>query len=170
MAEDRSRIPDELAGQRLDQALARMFPEYSRSRLKAWLLDGAVIVDGSVLRPRDKVHGGELVELNAVAEAVVRAEPEPMALDIVFEDDALLVVNKQAGLVVHALHLDAAWPHTQRVFLANVDEAAAVGPKIGIFLQVFGPLECLPYIACYGLLLVCRGCYIRFQIYQLLFL
>jgi 23S rRNA pseudouridine1911/1915/1917 synthase len=101
MAADRSRIPDELAGQRLDQALARMFPEYSRSRLKAWLLDGAVVVDGSVLRPRDKVRGGELVELNAVAEAVVRAAPEPMKLDIVFEDDALLVVNKRAGLVVH---------------------------------------------------------------------
>jgi 23S rRNA pseudouridine1911/1915/1917 synthase len=101
MAADRTRIPDELAGQRLDQALARMFPEYSRSRLKAWLLDGAVVVDGSVLRPRDKVRGGELVELNAVAEAVVRAAPEPMKLDIVFEDDALLVVNKRAGLVVH---------------------------------------------------------------------
>jgi 23S rRNA pseudouridine1911/1915/1917 synthase len=101
MAEDRSRIPDEMAGQRLDQALAQMFPEYSRSRLKAWLLEGAVLVDGSVLRPRDKVRGGELVELNAAAEVVVRAEPEPIELDIVFEDEALLVVNKQAGLVVH---------------------------------------------------------------------
>ena len=101
MTEDRSIIPDEMAGQRLDQALARMFPEYSRSRLKAWLLEGAVLVDGSVLRPRDKVRGGERVDLNVVAEAVVRAEPEPLELDIVFEDEALLVVNKQAGLVVH---------------------------------------------------------------------
>jgi 23S rRNA pseudouridine1911/1915/1917 synthase len=101
MVEDRSRIPDEMAGQRLDQALARMFPEYSRSRLKAWLLEGAVLVDGSVLRPRDKVRGGERVDLNVVAEAVVRAEPEPLELDIVFEDEALLVVNKQADLVVH---------------------------------------------------------------------
>ena len=49
------RIPDELAGQRLDRALARMFPDYSRSRLKAWLLDGAVLVDGAAWRPRDRV-------------------------------------------------------------------------------------------------------------------
>ena len=51
-------IPDELAGQRLDQALASMFPDFSRSRLKAWLLDGAILVDGTVRRPRDRVQGG----------------------------------------------------------------------------------------------------------------
>jgi 23S rRNA pseudouridine1911/1915/1917 synthase len=101
MADDKARIPDELAGQRLDQALAQMFPEYSRSRLKSWLLEGTVLVDGTVWRPRDKVQGGESIELEPVLEAVVRAEPEPMGLDIVFEDEALLVVNKRAGLVVH---------------------------------------------------------------------
>lgn len=96
-----ARIPDELAGQRLDQALARMFPDYSRSRLKAWLLDGSVLVDGASWRPRDPVQGGEIVVLTVTAEAAVRAEPEPMTLDVVFEDDDLLVVNKPAGLVVH---------------------------------------------------------------------
>ena len=96
-----ARIPDELAGQRLDQALARMFPDYSRSRLKAWLLDGSVLVDGAAWRPRDPVQGGETVVLNVTADVVVRAEPEPMALEIVFEDDDLLVINKPAGLVVH---------------------------------------------------------------------
>ena len=96
-----ARIPDELAGQRLDQALARMFPDYSRSRLKAWLLDGSVLVDGASWRPRDPVQGGETVVLIVTADVVVRAEPEPMALDIVFEDDDLLVINKPAGLVVH---------------------------------------------------------------------
>jgi 23S rRNA pseudouridine1911/1915/1917 synthase len=96
-----ARIPDELAGQRLDQALARMFPDYSRSRLKAWLLDGSVLVDGASWRPRDPVQGGETVVLNVTADVVVRAEPEPMALEIVFEDDDLLVINKPAGLVVH---------------------------------------------------------------------
>jgi 23S rRNA pseudouridine1911/1915/1917 synthase len=101
MTEQRSQIPDELAGYRLDQALAQMFPEYSRSRLKAWLLGGSVLVDGEVMRPRDRVAGGETVALQAVPEVVVRAAPEAMALDIVFEDDALLVVNKPAGLVVH---------------------------------------------------------------------
>ena len=95
------RIPDELAGQRLDQALARMFPDYSRSRLKAWLLDGAVLVDGALWRPRDRVLGGETVVVTVTADAAVRAEPEPMALDVVHEDADLLVINKPAGLVVH---------------------------------------------------------------------
>ncbi len=94
-------VPDELAGLRLDQALAKMFPDYSRSRLKAWLVGGAVLVDGDKRRPKDRVDGGEEIELNVVAEAAVRSEPEPIRLDIVFEDEALLVINKQAGLVVH---------------------------------------------------------------------
>ena len=96
-----ARIPDELAGLRLDQALARMFPDYSRSRLKAWVLDGSVLVDGAAWRPRDPVQGGESVVLVVRADAAVRAGPEPMALDIVFEDGDLLVINKPAGLVVH---------------------------------------------------------------------
>jgi 23S rRNA pseudouridine1911/1915/1917 synthase len=95
------RIPDELSGQRLDQALARMFPDYSRSRLKAWLLDGAVLVDGAQWRPRDRVLGGETVVVTVIADAAVRAEPEPMRLDVVYEDADLLVINKPAGLVVH---------------------------------------------------------------------
>ncbi len=94
-------IPDELAGQRLDQALARMFPDFSRSRLKAWLLDGSVLVDGALWRPRDRVHGGENVVVTASAGTVVQAEPEAMALDVVYEDADLLVINKPAGLVVH---------------------------------------------------------------------
>jgi len=101
MTEQRTQIPDELAGQRLDQALAQMFPEYSRSRLKAWLLSGAVLVDGELWRPRDQVAGGETVELQIVPEVAVRAGPEVIPLDVVFEDDALLVVNKPVGLVVH---------------------------------------------------------------------
>jgi len=94
-------VPDELAGLRLDQALAKMFPDFSRSRLKSWLVAGAVLVDGESRRPRDRVDGGEQVELNIVAELAVRSAPEPINLDVVFEDDDLLVINKQAGLVVH---------------------------------------------------------------------
>jgi 23S rRNA pseudouridine1911/1915/1917 synthase len=105
MTEERTqhtaRIPDELAGQRLDQALARMFPDYSRSRLKAWLLAGAVLIDGASRRPRDPVQGGETVVLTVTTDAAVRAEPEAMSLDVVYEDDDLLVVNKPSGLVVH---------------------------------------------------------------------
>jgi 23S rRNA pseudouridine1911/1915/1917 synthase len=94
-------IPDDFAGLRLDKALARMFPEYSRSRLKEWFLAGAIEVEGGPKRPRDAVSGGEVVTLQPIAEQSVRAEPEPIELDIVHEDDDLLVVNKPAGLVVH---------------------------------------------------------------------
>lgn len=94
-------IPVELAGLRLDQALARMFPEYSRSRLKEWLLAGSITLDGETRRPRDAVSGGELVSLQPQADAGIRAEPEPITLDVAFEDEDLLVVNKPAGLVVH---------------------------------------------------------------------
>ena len=94
-------VPEELAGQRLDQALAQMFPEYSRSRLKSWLLAGAIQVDGASRRPRDRVDGGEQVEMRVEPAASVRSEPEPMSLEVVFEDESLLVVNKPAGLVVH---------------------------------------------------------------------
>ncbi len=78
-----------------------MFPEYSRSRLKEWLLNGAISVDGAARRPRDAVTGGETVVLEPQADTAVRAEPEPIDLDVVYEDDELLVVNKPAGLVVH---------------------------------------------------------------------
>lgn len=94
-------IPAEMAGLRLDKALARLFPDYSRSRLKEWLLAGAITVEGGPKRPRDAVLGGELVEIEARADSEVRAAPEPLRLDIVYEDDDLLVVDKPAGLVVH---------------------------------------------------------------------
>ena len=94
-------IPHDLAGQRLDSALAKMFPEYSRSRLKAWILDGHVTVDGGRRRPRDAVTGGEVVHLNPQPELSVTSQPENIELDVVFEDDDVLVVNKPAGLVVH---------------------------------------------------------------------
>ena len=94
-------VPEELAGLRLDQALARMFPEYSRSRLKEWLLAGAITIDGGSKRPRDAVAGGEMVSLEPQLESEVRAAAEPITLDVVYEDDDLLVVNKSAGLVVH---------------------------------------------------------------------
>ena len=94
-------IPDEYAGLRLDQALARMFPEYSRSRLKSWLLAGSITVDGASPRPREQVLGGETVALQAAPEVAVAAAAEPIALDVVYEDEHLMVINKPVGLVVH---------------------------------------------------------------------
>jgi 23S rRNA pseudouridine1911/1915/1917 synthase len=94
-------VPEELAGQRFDKALARMFPEYSRSRLQDWIGRGLVTVDGRRPRPRDAVRGGERVVLEPRQEAAVASEPEPMRLDVVLETDDFLVVDKPAGLVVH---------------------------------------------------------------------
>jgi 23S rRNA pseudouridine1911/1915/1917 synthase len=94
-------IPLELDGKRLDQALAELLPDYSRSRLKQWILDGQVVLDGNKPAPRTRVQSGQHVVLTAVMDDELPAEPEAMALDIVFEDEAVLVINKPAGLVVH---------------------------------------------------------------------
>lgn len=94
-------VPGLLAGQRLDQALAQMFPEYSRSRLKTWILQGHALVDGAMLRPRDIVRGGETVQLRPQPEIAVSSEAEAIRLDVAYEDEALLVIDKPAGLVVH---------------------------------------------------------------------
>lgn len=90
-----------MAGRRLDRVLAQLFPAYSRSRLQTWLKAGSVTVDGQVLRQRDKLHGGEAVRVDAVLEPETRWIAEPIALNLAFEDEHLLVVNKPAGLVVH---------------------------------------------------------------------
>jgi len=99
--ERRAVVPDELAGQRLDQALAALFPDYSRSRLQGWIRAGQVRVDGRTLRPRDKVDGGEEIVLSAELEDETRAEPEPIRLAVLHEDEEILVLDKPAGLVVH---------------------------------------------------------------------
>ncbi len=99
--EYRAQVPEALSGKRLDQALAALFPDFSRSRLKAWIKAGRVTVDGLERRPRDPVLGGEQVWLRAEPETRVEAGPEPIPLSVIFEDDTLLVIDKPAGLVVH---------------------------------------------------------------------
>jgi 23S rRNA pseudouridine1911/1915/1917 synthase len=94
-------IPPEMAGQRLDRALAGLFPAYSRARLQHWLREGLISIDGLQPRPRDKVRGGERVTLVAAQSRETGWAAEPVALDIVHEDDDLIVVNKPPGLVVH---------------------------------------------------------------------
>lgn len=94
-------IPEELAGLRLDQALAKLMPEYSRSRLCAWCRQDCVRVDNKIGKPRDKVKGGENVTLQATVESTLTWKAQRLPLDIVYEDDALIVINKPAGLVVH---------------------------------------------------------------------
>ena len=98
----RAEVPSELGGQRLDQVAAQLFAEHSRSRLSAWIKDGRLTVDGAVIRPRDIVHGGAILELTAEQEAQGEWIAQDIALDIVYEDDDILVINKPAGLVVAA--------------------------------------------------------------------
>ena len=94
-------VPLSAAGRRFDQALAEMFPDYSRSRLTAWIKAGGVTLDGAQAPPRQLLRGGEQVRLEVELEDEVAMAPEDIALDIVHEDGHVLVLNKPAGLVVH---------------------------------------------------------------------
>ena len=89
------------AGQRLDRFLAEALTAFSRSRLQALIRDGFVKVNGKPARPRNVVRHGDSIEWREPEITKIDAEPEPMDLDILFEDDDLLVINKPAGLVVH---------------------------------------------------------------------
>jgi 23S rRNA pseudouridine1911/1915/1917 synthase len=94
-------IAEECAGMRLDQALARMRPEYSRTRLQQWIKSGYLRVDGVVLRPRDPVVGGEWVCGTLPDAEECRVHAQDLPLEVHYEDEDLLVINKPAGLVVH---------------------------------------------------------------------
>jgi len=94
-------VPDDMTGLRLDQALSRLFPEFSRARLQAWIGSELVKVDGVLRRQRHRVKGGEQIEIEAVLEATGIETAEDIPLSIVYEDEALLVIDKPVGLVVH---------------------------------------------------------------------
>jgi 23S rRNA pseudouridine1911/1915/1917 synthase len=94
-------VPAELAGRRLDQAAAALLPEFSRSRLRTWIDAGELTVGGHGAKPRLLLKGGEELALETELEAAVATEPEPIPLVIVHADDALLVIDKPVGLVVH---------------------------------------------------------------------
>ena len=95
-----AKVPDNMARQRLDHVVAHLFPQYLRSRLQSWIKAGGLTIDGQVLRAGHKLYGGEDIVI-AVATVEVESTPQEMDLDIVFEDEDLLVVNKPMGLVVH---------------------------------------------------------------------
>lgn len=95
-------VNDSQLGQRLDQTLAEMFPDYSRSRIKVWILDGLVRVNERVTAvPKEKMLGGEIVEIQTIIKEEPRWEAQAMPLNIVYEDDDILVINKPRDLVVH---------------------------------------------------------------------
>ena len=94
-------VPDSAAGRRLDQVLAELFPEHSRSRLSGWIKSGDVLLDGAPARPRDPVVGGETVSLTVTMDVQTHAVAEDIPLQVLFEDEHLIVLDKPAGLVVH---------------------------------------------------------------------
>jgi 23S rRNA pseudouridine1911/1915/1917 synthase len=96
-----AQIPEALAGRRLDQALAELFPSYSRSRLQQWIKAGQVLLNQQPVIARYRVAGGEHVEIDAQLQLETEARPQAIGLDVRFQDEHLLVLNKPAGLVVH---------------------------------------------------------------------
>ncbi|PCI69507.1 MAG: 23S rRNA pseudouridine(1911/1915/1917) synthase RluD [Piscirickettsiaceae bacterium] len=123
-------IPDEMAGLRLDQALAELCPEYSRSRLKSWVKSGDVLIDDKERRPRDKIYGGERVTIQPIADTNLDVKAEPIALNIVYEDESMLVVNKPAGLVVHPAVGN--WGGTLQNALLHYDASLEGLPRAGL--------------------------------------
>jgi 23S rRNA pseudouridine1911/1915/1917 synthase len=123
-------IPLSLAGLRLDQALSELFPDFSRSRLQSWIKNGSAVVDGAVLTPKHRILGGEQVVLRAEAEHTTTVESQDIPLDIAYEDDDILIVDKPAGLVVHpaAGHWDGT---LQNALLHHAPELAGI-PRCGI--------------------------------------
>jgi len=123
-------IPEEMSGKRLDQALAKLLPEHSRARLQGWIRDGYVLIDKKIMRPRDKIQGGEQVEIQAEIEVQISASPENIPLEIIFEDEYLIIINKPAGLIVHP---GAGNPqHTLMNALLHHDQKLDQIPRAGI--------------------------------------
>jgi 23S rRNA pseudouridine1911/1915/1917 synthase len=124
-------IPPELAGFRLDSALARLLPQHSRTRIKGWIEEGAVLVGRKLPKPRDLVEAGDHVRVQMSLEAP-KSEvlPEAIALRLIHEDADLLVIDKPAGLVVHP---GAGNPsHTLQNALLGWDAALARLPRAGL--------------------------------------
>ncbi len=94
-------VPQSLTGKRLDQALSQLFDQYSRARLKQWIQAGRVSVEQQQRKPKDKVYAGENIIVKVEAEVEVVWQAENIPLNIIFEDDEIIVINKPAGMVVH---------------------------------------------------------------------
>jgi ribosomal large subunit pseudouridine synthase D (EC 5.4.99.-) len=94
-------IPDRLIGQRIDSAMAQMLPDYSRSKITNWVRSGDALMNGKSFKPKEKVLGGEVVALSIKTEKTNEWQAEDIAIDVVYDDDDIIVVNKPVGLVTH---------------------------------------------------------------------
>jgi 23S rRNA pseudouridine1911/1915/1917 synthase len=123
-------VPDLAAGERLDALLARLLPQYSRSRISGWIREGAVRLDGQTARPSEKVFGGEEIALRATLPRDDVAEPEALPIVFVHVDEAIAVVDKPAGRVVHPGAGNRA--HTLQNALLAWDPQLAHLPRAGL--------------------------------------
>ncbi|MCC6632955.1 MAG: 23S rRNA pseudouridine(1911/1915/1917) synthase RluD [Gammaproteobacteria bacterium] len=123
-------LPPHPGGLRLDQALSLALPQYSRSRLAAWIKAGAVRLDGKTARPRDAVYGGETVRVEAELPPDDSVAPERMPIKIAYRDKHLFVIDKPAGLVVHPGAGNRA--STLQNGLLALDPKLATVPRAGI--------------------------------------
>ncbi|MFT5718104.1 MAG: 23S rRNA pseudouridine1911/1915/1917 synthase [Oleiphilaceae bacterium] len=101
VVEDDFVVPLRLSDCRLDQVMTELMPDYSRSRLQQWIKAGSVLVNKKTLRPKDKVRVNDLIEVHAELESQGDWEAEDIDIDVVYEDDDIIIINKPAGMVVH---------------------------------------------------------------------
>lgn len=123
-------LPIEFQGKRLDFVVSQLLPEYSRNLIKQWILEGKLLQNGHSAKPKDPVTEGDIITLEATLESQISNPAQSLPLDIVFEDDQLLVINKPAGLVVHpgAGNQD----HTLMNALLHYDPKLEYLPRAGI--------------------------------------
>lgn len=130
MEEQVALVPDAAIGKRLDQIAADLFPHYSRSRLQQWIESGALTMDGRTATPKQRVVGGERLSLRATAAAVSDWVAEDLPLELLYEDEDLLVIDKPPGLVVHPAAGHAGGTLVNA--LLHHDPGLAVLPRCGI--------------------------------------
>jgi 23S rRNA pseudouridine1911/1915/1917 synthase len=127
-------VPALANGERLDALLARLLPQYSRSRIASWIRAGDVQLDGRSARPSEKVFGGEGISLRATLELDTQVQPESLPIDVVHADDDLLIVNKPAGWVVHPGAGNR--HHTLQNALLAWDAQLAALPRAGLIHRI----------------------------------
>ncbi len=123
-------VPLEMAGKRLDQVAAELFPAYSRSRIQNWIKSGNLLVNGLPFKPHSKVAGGELLEMQVELEEQGAWQAEDIPIVVVHEDQDILVINKQPGLVVHPAAGN--WSGTLLNALIHHDAFLKSVPRAGI--------------------------------------
>ena len=123
-------IPNRLIGQRLDSALATMLPDYSRSKITSWVRSGRALVNDKAFKAKEKVNGGEVVALSIIQEKSNAWLGEDIPIDVVYEDDDIIVLNKPVGLVTHPGAGN--WTGTLANALLHYEPALATLDRAGI--------------------------------------